>query len=315
VTLGGIKQGLLRFPAAEHVGQLIAREIGIPSSAEADLLYRTIDKRATGKLVPKRPLDAHKYRFGRVLVIAGTDHFLGAPVLCAGGAARIGAGLITVASTRDARLNVAAHLPEVTFTDPSVPLESYLESHNAIVIGPGLGRGPEVTRFVASVLEQRSQENAIVVDADGLVALSELEHWPRRLGPNAVLTPHAGELERLIGKPLNTSETEWARAGRLAREWGCVLVAKGPFTAVASPDGHVDVWPHANPALATGGTGDVLAGITAGLLAQHLAPWDAARLAVAVHAQAAQNLTGRGWRTLLASDLLSELPAVLTQLR
>jgi NAD(P)H-hydrate epimerase len=119
----------------------------------------------------------------------------------------------------------------------------------------------------------------------------------------------------LIGKPLDTSETEWARAGRLARAWGCVLLAKGPFTAVASPDGRVDVWPHANPALATGGTGDVLAGITGGLLAQHLAPWDAARLAVAVHAQAAQNVTGRGWRTLLASDLLNELPAALTQLR
>src|SRR5579864_5791168 len=310
VTLGGIKQGLLRFPAAERVGALIPRDIGIPP--EAELPYSVLDSPTLSALVPPRALNAHKYRFGRVLVIAGSDHFLGAPVLCAGGAARVGAGLVTVASTRDVRLNVAVHLPEVTFTQADVPLRTYLQSHNAVVIGPGLGRGPEVTSFVANVLNERSQEHAIVVDADALVALPELDDWPRRLGANAVLTPHAGELERLVGKPLDHAETDWARAGRLATEWNCVLIAKGPFTCAASPDGRVDVWPRANAALATGGTGDVLAGITAGLLAQHLNPWDAARLAVGVHGLAAERLVQtRNWRTLLASDLFELLPAVL----
>jgi len=182
------------------------------------------------------------------------------------------------------------------------------------VIGPGLGRGPATTAFVAEVLRLRSPEHALVVDADGLVALSELDDWHQRLGPNAVLTPHAGELERLLGHDLDPSETEWHLAGRLAREWGCVLVAKGPFTAVGAHDGRVDVWTRANPALATGGTGDVLAGVTAGLLAQGLNAFDAARLAVAVHALAAERIVGRGRRTLLASDLFGEVPVVLADL-
>ncbi len=308
VTLGALKQGLLRFPAAEHVGRLIPRDIGLTGEA---LPYAVIDEPVVSSLVPRRPLNAHKYRFGRVLVIAGSDHFLGAPVLCAGGAARIGAGLTTVHSTRDVRLNVAAHLPEVTFTDPSVPFSTYLQSHNAIVIGPGLGRGPEATQHVSEVLRQRNREHAIVVDADGLVAISEIADWPALLGPNAILTPHTGELERLLGKPLDEDEPLWIQAGQLASQWGCTLVAKGPFTCVARPDGRVDVWPHANAALATGGTGDVLAGITAGLLAQGLNTWDAARMAVGVHGMAAARI---GTPTLLASDLFEQLPGVLGDL-
>ena len=322
VTLGGVKQGLLCFPAAERVGQLIAREIGIPDS---DLPYGILDEPALRLLVPERPLGAHKYRFGRALVIAGSDHFLGAPVLCSGGAARVGAGLITVASTRDVRLNVAAHLPEVTFTEQDVrssdgasaaqALEHYLGSHQSVVLGPGLGRGPATTEFVGEVLRRRPGDHHLVVDADGLFALSELQDWPARLGSNAVLTPHAGELERLVGHELSSDEPLWVHAGRLARQWGCVLVAKGPFTCVAGPDGRVDVWPRANPALATGGTGDVLAGVIAGLLAQGLPPFDAARLAVGTHALAAERLVReQAWRTLLASDLFHYLPAVLHEL-
>jgi NAD(P)H-hydrate epimerase len=324
VTLGGVKQGLLRFPAAERVGRLIVRDIGIPADAEAHLPYALLDEARLRRLVPRRALDAHKYRFGRALVVAGTDHFLGAAVLCAGAAARVGAGLVTVASTRDARLNAAAHLPEVTFTQTDIrsddgvtaaqTLAPYLQSHNAVVIGPGLGRGPAVTDFVREVLRLRSREHNVVVDADGLVALSEIEDWPRLLGPNALLTPHSGELARLVGQPQREDETVWAQAGRLAHEWGCVLVAKGPFTCIAGPDGRVDVWPRANAALATGGTGDVLAGITTGLLAQGLPALDAARLAVGVHALAAAHVVERPWRTLLASDLWTEIPAVLAEL-
>jgi NAD(P)H-hydrate epimerase len=325
VTLGAVKQGLLRFPAAEHVGRLIPRGIGIPASAEADPGYSVIEIDDLRGSLPPRPLNAHKYGFGRVLVLAGSDHFLGAPVLCAGAAARVGAGLVTVGSTREVRLNTAAHLPEVTFTQVDVSpsdgakaaasLSEYLRSHNAIVIGPGLGRGAAITEFVTEVLRLRAPEHALVIDADALFALTEIGGWPQLLGSNAVLTPHSGELARLIDHELDAAEPEWQRAGRLARGWGCVLVAKGPFTCVAAPDGHVEVWPRANPALATGGTGDVLAGVTAGLLAQGLTPRDAARLAVGVHGLAGERIVGaRGWRTLLASDLLGELPAVLHDL-
>jgi NAD(P)H-hydrate epimerase len=325
VTLGGVKQGLLRFPAAERVGQLIPRDIGIPAAAETGLNYSVLLESDLGQLVPPRPLDAHKYRFGRVLVVAGSDHYLGAPVLCAGGAARIGAGLITVASTRAVRLNVAGHLPEVTFSEtdavasdgPSAAqsIEGYLRANTSVVIGPGLGRGTTTTAFVAEVLRLRPRDRGLVVDADGLVALSEISGWPTLLGQNAALTPHTGELERLVGHELAADEPLWVVAGRLAEQWGCVLVAKGPFTCVAAPDGRVDVWPHANPALSTGGTGDVLAGVLAGLLGQGSPVFDAARLAVGVHGVAAARVVGgRRWRTLLASDLFYELPAALEAL-
>ena len=326
VTLGAVKQGLLRFPAAEHVGRLIPRDIGIPDSAQADLPYTLLDQPMLGSLVPPRPLNAHKYRFGRVLVLAGSDHFLGAPVLCSGAAARVGAGLITVAATRDVRRNVAAHLPEVTFAEDDVsasegtqaarPLERYLTSHTSLVLGPGLGRGDAITAFVGEVLRLRPKEHQLVVDADGLFALSQLPDWPALLGPNAVLTPHSAELERLLGRELDPAEPIWMQVGALAQRWGCVLVAKGPFTCVAAPDGRVDVWPRANAALATGGTGDVLAGAIGGLLAQGLSAWDAARLGVGTHGLAAERVVHmRKWRTLLASDLFDELPAALADLK
>jgi NAD(P)H-hydrate epimerase len=325
VTLGGVKQGLLRFPAAEHVGRLIARQIGIPKAAQAELPYSCLETDDLCGLVPHRPLDAHKYRFGRVLVIAGSEHFPGAAAMCSGGAARVGAGLVTLAATRDVRLTVAAHLPEVTYTTDDVraadgpaavgAVEPYLRSHNSVALGPGLGRGPAITAFVEQTLTRRPPDHRLVIDADGLVVLSEIRDWVRLVSPNVVLTPHSGELERLVGHELSADEPLWVHAGGLAKAWGCVLVAKGPFTCIAHPDGRVDVWPRANPALATGGTGDVLAGVCAGLLAQDIAVWDAARLAVGVHGLAAERVVKRhGWRTLLASDLLTELPAALADL-
>ncbi|MDQ3811114.1 MAG: NAD(P)H-hydrate dehydratase [Chloroflexota bacterium] len=311
VTLGAVKQGLLRFPAATRVGRLVFRDIGLPAS---DVPYRVLEP---GGLVPPRPLDAHKYRFGRVLVVAGSDHFLGAAVLCSGGALRAGAGLVTVGSTRAVRQTVAAHLPEATFTRVDVEdveqLRPYLESDDAVVIGPGLGRGPAQTALVRGVLEAHPR-GQVVLDADALFALAEMPEWWKLLSPETILTPHAGELARLTGPPPPT-EAPWETARRLARQWQCILVAKGPFTCVADADGQVAVWPRANPALATGGTGDVLAGLCGGFVGQGSRAADAARLAVAVHALAAESLLERrGWRTLLASDLFEEIPAVLARL-
>jgi NAD(P)H-hydrate epimerase len=312
VTLGAVKQGLLRFPGAERVGRLVCRDIGL---AAEELPYAVLLEGDLADCVPRRPLDAHKYRFGRVLVVAGSEHFLGAPVLCAGGALRAGAGLVTLASTPAARQAVVAHLPEATYTqgDPRRVSDLPLESQAAIVVGPGLGRDPSTMRFVHDLL-RAVRDTPVVIDADALYALSDLDHWWDLLRPNTVLTPHSGELTRL-GADLREGETPWAQARRLAQTWGCCLVAKGPFTCIADPDGRVAVWPYANPALATGGTGDVLAGLIGGLLAQSLPAWDASRLGVAVHALAATRIVEqRQWRTLLASDLLAELPAALASL-
>src|SRR5215207_3426663 len=163
VTLGAVKQGLLRFPAAERVGRLVVRDIGIPASAGASIAFSCLDLQQVADLVPRRPLGAHKYSFGRVLVVAGSDHYLGAPLLSAGGAARSGAGLVTVASTSSVRQTISARLPEVTYTQQDIQvdddplgslktLEPYVESHAVIVLGPGLGRSQAITKFVEELL-------------------------------------------------------------------------------------------------------------------------------------------------------------------
>jgi NAD(P)H-hydrate epimerase len=154
-----------------------------------------------------------------------------------------------------------------------------------------------------------------VIDADALTLLAGWDGWHTRIGPNNVLTPHAGEMARLLGDEARPDEAPWETARRAAADWKQIVVLKGPFTTVAEPSGRAWVYPHANAALATAGTGDVLAGLTAGLLAQGAAPVDAARLAVVVHALAGRRVVAeRGWRTLLASDLLDVLPAVLESL-
>lgn len=325
VTLGGVKQGLLRFPAAEHVGRLIPREIGVPSSAAADLPFNCLVEEDLARLVPVRRADGHKYSFGRVLAIAGSDHFPGAAVLCSTAAARVGAGLVTLAATRDVRLTVAAHTPEVTYTVEDVrpadgapaltALEPALGIPSVWLLGPGLGRSTGTNAFVESLLRtRRAHAQPMVIDADGLVALASVPDWPLLVDAGTILTPHAGELERLVGHPLAPDTPLWVHASQLAREWGCILVAKGPFTCIAGPDGRVDIWPRANAALATAGTGDVLAGAMAGLLAQGLGPLDAARLGVGIHGRAAEQVIAHGWRTLLASDLLETLPRALAEL-
>jgi NAD(P)H-hydrate epimerase len=305
VTLGAIKQGLLRFPAAERVGILVARDIGMTGQST----YRTLEEAELAEAVPKRALGAHKYRFGRVLVRAGSDLLPGAAVLCASGAARAGAGLVTVDSTASVRQAVVAHLPEATHA-PGGDIAIY----QSMVIGPGLGRSPEAIQSIRAALEAYT-EGRVVIDADALYALANWPNWWERVGSHAILTPHAGELARLAGEP-TPDEPPWAQASRLAQQWGCVLIAKGPFTSVARPDGQVEVWTRANPGLASGGTGDVLAGICAGLLAQGASTGDAARLAVATHALAAERVLQRlRWRSLLASDLLREIPAVLAAIQ
>jgi NAD(P)H-hydrate epimerase len=331
VTLGAVKQGLLRFPAAERVGRLVVRDIGIPAAAAASLPYALLEERSLAKGVPPRPLDAHKYRFGRVLVVAGAPHFLGAPTLCAAAAARAGAGLVTVASTTAVRHAVATHVPEVTYVEQDLEPDSEpdrsievllprLGERVALVVGPGLGRSNGTVRFVRQLLEARAQSTThragVVIDGDALYALAEWPGWWERIGPDAVLTPHSGELARLTGAENGPpGASAWEQAGRFAQRWQCVLVAKGPFTCVGGPDGQVEVWSWANPALATAGTGDVLAGLCGGLLAQGASPWDAARVAVAVHARAALAVQDRnGWRTVLASDLLPQIPAQLGHL-
>jgi NAD(P)H-hydrate epimerase len=183
------------------------------------------------------------------------------------------------------------------------------------LVGPGLGRDPATWGLVTDLVLEIGCP--LVVDADALNALAESRTALTRLPAGRVLTPHPGEMARLIGGPVSSIPEERAEiARRAAREWKAVVVLKGARTVVAAPGGEVSEDPHEVPALATGGTGDVLAGLIAGLLAQGLEPYPAAVTGVYIHAEAGRRIAARiGDAGLLASDLLAEIPIVQKLLR
>ena len=331
VTFGAIKAGLLRFPGAELAGRVLVRPIGLPDAAVERHAVRVLDASTVSPLVPRRPLDSHKYRFGRLLMVAGSDQYVGAACLGSAAAARSGCGLVGLVSTEAAKQVLAVRLPEATYpatlrgveADPGGAANTVAEllpEQQAFLIGPGLGRADATDHFLRAVLRANAaseRPTPTVIDADALSLLGGWTDWWEQIGPGNVVTPHAGEMARLIGNAADGDgeAAPWDRARRWAERWNQVVVLKGPFTTVAGPDGRAWVWPRANPALATGGTGDVLAGLCAGLLAQGLSPFDAARLAVVVHALAGERVVHeRGWRILLASDLVDQIPRMLSEL-
>jgi NAD(P)H-hydrate epimerase len=332
VVLGALKRGLLRFPAAERAGALLPGDIGLPQDALTGLAVRTLDRPGVLPEVPPRSPSGHKGTFGRVVVAGGSPEYYGAPYLAGAAALRSGCGLLAFAAAPALQAVLAGLLPEATYLvlPHGAPVEAASEAAEAVVgalgdaqallIGPGLGRSAGAREFVGRLLRGRAQahpEAPVVVDADALYVLATEPALLGELGPGSILTPHHGEMARLVGQPAAAiAASPWEIAVGAARRWGTVVVLKGPFTVVAVPQGQAWIWPHANPALATGGTGDVLAGAIAGLLAQGLAPAAAARVGVYAHAVAALRFPERtGADLLLASDLPVEIARELGRLR
>jgi NAD(P)H-hydrate epimerase len=278
-------------------------------------------------VLPDRPRDAHKGTFGTVVVLAGSLGFTGAAYLSATAAARTGAGLVRLLVAETIYPILAAKCTEVMATPvPEVApgavghaaYDSVLRQMAAAeagVIGPGLGRDRSTWRLVLDLVQHVGCP--LVVDADALNALADAPRSRSKLGKNRVLTPHPGEMARLTGKTVESISADRAgTARRAAKEWGAVVVLKGARTVVAHPDGRISEDPHEVPALATGGTGDVLSGVIGGLLAQGSNTYEAAVTAVYIHAAAGRRLSQRlGESGLLASDLLLEIPQVMNVLR
>jgi hydroxyethylthiazole kinase-like uncharacterized protein yjeF len=280
-----------------------------------------------GVILPARPDDGHKGTFGRVVVIAGASGYTGAPQLAAMGAARAGAGLVTLCVPDAIYAIVAARclevmpapLPDqsegVLLIDAIDAVTEQLAKADAAVVGPGLGRARGTAEAVMIVLQRLPCP--AVIDADALnIAAANAVDW-RAPGQPIVLTPHPAEMGRLIGV-----ETAVVQAGReqaatsYAKERGAIVVLKGAGTVVAAPDGRVHVDAHRVVALATGGTGDVLAGVIGGLLAQRLDAFDAAVAGVTIHAVAGLRVQAeRGRAGVLASDVVDALPAAQEEIR
>ena len=330
VCMDAVKVGLLRFPAAELTGQLAVVPLGLP--ADLTTLRQVFDFVASAPEVqawlPERPAIAHKGTFGTVLGVAGCEDYIGAAALAAESAYRSGAGLVRMAVIPVVRNALAGRLSEVTWLtlpekDGAIAeaavqnVLDHLERVTALLVGPGLGTASATAGFVRRLFSQRLPLPPLVLDADGLRLTARIEKWYENLPSPSVLTPHPGEMSALTG--LSTAEIQSDRSGtarRFARQWGHVVVLKGAFTAVAAPDGNVHHIPVASAALARAGSGDVLAGLIAGLLAQGLAPYPAAVAAAWIHAHAgliAQQRLGQA-ASVLAGDILDAVPEALTRL-
>jgi ADP-dependent NAD(P)H-hydrate dehydratase / NAD(P)H-hydrate epimerase len=290
---------------------------------------RAITQRWVARNLPPRPERAHKGDFGRVLVIAGSIEYPGAALLTGLGAMRAGAGLVRVAAAESVVSRLSSAIPELTWLalDEEAPgliapggwrrATTETPAHDAVVIGPGLGHQPATHRRTRQLIASLGVPG--VVDADGLNALAEGSRWWDGLRAPLVLTPHPGEFGRLTGEEVpdaGDDDGRAAAAAEAAARWGQVVVLKGARTVVAEPDGDVMRSDVATPALATAGSGDVLAGAIGALLASGATPMVAATCGVAIHGAAGLLAAERiGSAGVMARDLASLLPGAIAQLR
>jgi hydroxyethylthiazole kinase-like uncharacterized protein yjeF len=331
ITLGFPKPGLFNFPGAERVGKVTVVDIGMPENLVEEATAEYLTGEWVKSVLPERPFQANKGSFGRVLVVAGSINYIGAAYLACSGAIRVGAGLVTLATTASLQSILASKLTEVTYlplpeSRPGIVspeaaklIFQQLDQYNVLLLGCGLGQSQAAIRFIRSILiaKHRQALPALVLDADALNTLANTPRWWQMLTTDAILTPHPGEMARLTG--IAVAEVQSDRVGvakKWAAEWNKTVVLKGAYTVIASPEGQTKVSPIANPGLASAGTGDVLTGAIAGLVAQGLPLFDAAACGVYLHGEAGELVRARlGDAGMIATDLLPELPQVIKRLK
>ncbi len=333
------KFGIASFPGAGFAGQIVVLDIGLPEAALNDVSLTTewMTETSASRLIPARRLDSHKGTFGHLLIVAGSRNYVGAAALAARSAHRAGAGLVTLATPESvypivaSQLTETIHLPLPEDAEGRVDVEGadvisrQAGSYSALAVGCGMGRSPGTVAFIDRLLLSSFLNPAdphgigwkTVVDADGLNNLAQCDDWPDRLPYPTVLTPHPGEMATLTGRA--TTEIQADRldiAARTSAGWQQTVLLKGAHTVVADPDGRRCVLPFSNPALAAGGTGDVLTGIIGALLAQGLFPYEAANLGGFLHATAGEEVSRqRGAAGVVPSDLLDRIPGIMHRLR
>jgi ADP-dependent NAD(P)H-hydrate dehydratase / NAD(P)H-hydrate epimerase len=329
VTFGAAKVGQYLFPAADYLGALNIAPIGWPEDMPGlqTIKFELADSQRVKASLPKRTRESHKYDYGRLAVIAGSRNYVGAAYLVGAAATRSGAGLVTMAVAEPVQSLLAGQLIEATWlpllhTDGFIAesaanqMKPVVHKNNAIILGPGLGMEETTKVFLSSFLNLLN-DTKMLVDADGLRLLAQLDGWHNRLPKPAVLTPHPGEMQALTG--LDKDEVQKDRLGvarRYAAEWGHVVLLKGAFTIIAAPDGRAVLEPFATPALAKAGSGDVLSGIIGSLLAQGMEPFEAAVAGAFIHGRAGlYTLSTIGTPTSIrARDYIDALPAVFAEL-
>ncbi len=355
VTMEAVKQGLLRLPAFELTGEIEIADIGLPETLPAwKAITRFVpDPNWVASRLPFRSPDSHKGTFGTALIVAGSVNYTGAAYLSAKAAYRVGAGLVTLAVASPLHAALAGQLPEVTWLllphevgvisrDAADVILNNLSRATALLVGPGFGLEATTRELIEKILGESpsTKKNAthmgfthdtvskgtglneklppLVFDADGLKLLAQIPDWHTKLSADTILTPHPGEMSVLTGLSKDEIQSDReAVAMKCAKEWNCILVLKGAFTVIASPDGRLALNPFASAALARAGTGDVLAGIIAGLRAQGVDAFDSAVAGAWIHARAgltALEEVGSA-ASVLAGDVLDCVNDVMEELQ
>ena len=317
VSFIGLKQGLFTREGRECAGEILYRDLGVPDHVLAGVeasARRMAYRDCPGLLGPRRG-DAHKGRFGHVLVVGGDHGFAGAARLAGEAAGRTGAGLVSVATRPEHVAALVAPRPELMVHGIESPdaLEPLLDRASVVAVGPGLGRG----EWAVSLLERVVAANrALVVDADAINLLAQGSvAWPGAATGAVVYTPHPGEAGRVLGESVGALESDrFATARALAEAHPGTWLLKGAGTIVAEAGATPRVCEGGNPGMASGGMGDVLAGIVAALLAQGCGALDAASAGACVHAAAADAAARGGERGLLASDVVAALRPLVDRL-
>lgn len=327
VTFGLVKPGLLFYPGAAYAGEILVQNIGLPKVLLEDehIKQNLINTNTVKRLLSKRLPDLHKGNCGKVLVVAGSTGLTGAAVLCAKAALRAGAGVVTLAVAQSLHDIVEAKLTEVmTHPLPEVEAGAIGESalpkllelaqgYDAVAIGCGLGRNPSTFQLVREFVRQTDRQ--LILDADAINAYQSLGAELREAKVMPILTPHLGEMAKLIDLPVREIKDDLVSAARLAAEnFNSIFVLKSARTVVAYPDGSVYINIRGNSGMATAGSGDVLTGVISGLFAQGLLSYSAATAGVYLHAAAGDTAASAGLVGLIAGDIIKALPSARKEL-
>ncbi len=329
VTMGLPKRGLILYPGSEYAGKLKIADIGIPSEVldNQGLNVNLLEEEDISSLFPPRRRDTHKGDYGHTLILAGSRGFTGAAALAGLGALRSGSGLVTLGVARSLNPIMEAKLTEV-MTKPlpeteegSLSLKAegevleLAQNMDVLAVGPGLSTHPETSELVKKLIAGINKP--MVIDADGLNGLAGDISLLTKSSSSIIITPHPGEMGRLLGK--TTAEVQSDRIGvaqEAALRTGAVVVLKGAGTVISDPEGNVYVNPTGNPGMASGGVGDILTGIIASFIGQGLTSIEAAKSGVYIHGLAGDIAAeNRGEMGLTATDLLNELPGAIKRLQ
>lgn len=303
VTFIGLKSGMFTSMGPEYCGQVIYSDLDVPQDIFTEIKPRAhrIDPAETARLLGKRARNAHKGDFGHVLIIGGDYGFAGAVRMAGEAALRAGAGLVSIATRQEHALAIPPAVPELMARGVAnaTDLNALLEKATVVAIGPGLGQSEWSLAMLGKVLETRVP---VVADADALNLIAREPYHSDRW----ILTPHPGEASRLLSTTTQAVQSDrFGAAAELRRRYGGVVVLKGCGTIIADEADELSVCDAGNPGMATGGMGDVLTGLVAGMVAQGIGKGAAARTAVSLHARAADAAAAEGGeRGLMAMDLM-----------